>query len=350
MFSERCISVTAAHSLLLIVSLLFACYLTYRHSVRPRFMPARRFNPIARNAIAMSQKHFLTLLDLPASDVQGIVRRASELKKTPSLATSQQRKTLGLIFEKSSTRTRVAFEVGMAQMDGYSIFLTTGDSQLGRGEPIEDMARVLSRMVDIVAIRTFEHSKLQRFAEYSQVPVINALSDDFHPCQLLADMQTYLEHRGDISGKRVAWIGDGNNMCHSYINAARVFDFELMIACPPGFMPNADLVASNSDRVQVMSDPMQAARDVDLVVTDVWASMGQEAEQADRMHSFVDYQVTMEMMSLANSGALFMHCLPAHRGEEVAADVIDQPDSVVWEEAENRMHSQKALLEYLLEG
>ncbi|MEQ8409707.1 MAG: ornithine carbamoyltransferase [Gammaproteobacteria bacterium] len=298
----------------------------------------------------MRPKHFLTLLDLPADDVKAIVRRASELKKAPSEATSQRRKTLGLIFEKSSTRTRVAFEVGMAQMDGYSIFLTTGDSQLGRGEPIDDMARVLSRMVDIVAIRTFEHSKLENFAKHSRVPVINALSDDYHPCQLLADMQTFFEHRGDISGKRVAWIGDGNNMCHSYINAAKVFDFELSIACPPGFTPNAELVAKNSDRVQVMTDAMQAASSVDLVVTDVWASMGQEAEQADRMHSFVDYQVNAEMMSKANSDALFMHCLPAHRGEEVSAEVMDHADSVVWDEAENRMHSQKALLEYLLEG
>jgi ornithine carbamoyltransferase len=293
-------------------------------------------------------KHFLTLLDLPASDVTAIVARASELKRAPDLVTSIPRKTLGMIFEKSSTRTRVAFEVAMTQMDGSSIFLTNSDSQLGRGEPIEDMARVLSRMVDCVAIRTFEHRKLELFAEYSQVPVINALSDDFHPCQLLADMQTYAEHRGAIAGKRVAWIGDGNNMCHSYINAATVFDFELNIACPPGFEPDRELVASNKDRVRVMENPVAAVEDVDLVVTDVWASMGQEAEQADRVHSFAEYEVTSQLMERASTDALFMHCLPAHRGEEVSAEVIDSAGSVVWEEAENRMHSQKALLEYLL--
>lgn len=293
-------------------------------------------------------QHFLTLLDIPKPDLIGIVKRATELKRAPQQVTPAPRKTLGLIFEKSSTRTRVAFEVAMNQMDGRSIFLTSGDSQLGRGEPIEDMARVLSRMVDIIAVRTFEHAKLECFAQYSEVPIINALSDDYHPCQLLADMQTFFEHRGDISGKRVAWIGDGNNMCHSYINAARVFDFELAIACPPGFEPNAELVATNKNRVQVVPDPKAAAADADLVVTDVWASMGQEAEQADRMHSFLDYQVNAELMAGAKSGALFMHCLPAHRGEEVSADVIDAADTVVWEEAENRMHSQKALVEYLL--
>ena len=293
-------------------------------------------------------KHFLTLLDIPSEDLKGIVRRASELKRNPELVTAAPRKTLGMIFEKSSTRTRVAFEVAIKQMDGSAIFLTSGDSQLGRGEPVEDTARVLSRMVDVVAIRTFEHSKLEKFAQYSRVPIINALSDDFHPCQLLADLQTYAEHRGDIAGKRVAWIGDGNNMCHSYINAARVFDFELAIACPPGFEPNAQLVADNSERVQLGTDPRSAATSADLVVTDVWASMGQEAEQADRVHSFADYQVNAELMSLAHSDALFMHCLPAHRGEEVSAEVIDAADSVVWDEAENRMHSQKALLEYLL--
>jgi ornithine carbamoyltransferase len=293
-------------------------------------------------------KHFLTLLDIPQADLHGIIKRASELKQNPELVTSMPRKTLGLIFEKSSTRTRVAFEVAMNQMDGRSLFLTTGDSQLGRGEPIEDMARVLSRMVDVLAIRTFEHSKLERFAEYSSVPIINALSDDFHPCQLLADLQAYFEHRGDISGKRVAWIGDGNNMCHSYINAARLFDFELAIACPPGFEPNEALVAANAERVRVVSDPGEAALGADLVVTDVWASMGQEAEQADRMHSFSEYQVNQALMDKAATDALFMHCLPAHRGEEVSAEVIDGPASVVWDEAENRMHSQKALLEYLL--
>jgi len=292
-------------------------------------------------------KHFLTLLDLPPSDVLAIVERASALKRNPEEANSQTRKTLGLIFEKASTRTRAAFEVAIAQMGGNSLFLTTGDSQLGRGEPISDTARVLSRMVDCLAVRTFSHNTLEQFAAFSQVPVINALSDDFHPCQLLADMQTFIELRGGVAGKLVAWVGDGNNMCQSYINAAKVFDFELIIATPAGFEPRSDLVAANSDRVRLIKDPNQAVRNVDLVVTDVWASMGQEAEQAKRVKAFVDFEVTEELMALASSDALFMHCLPAHRGEEVSAAVLDAPHSIVWEQAENRMHSQKALLEYL---
>lgn len=296
----------------------------------------------------MSVKHFLTLMDLPSSDVLAIVERAIELKNHSDRAHSQARRTLGLIFEKSSTRTRVAFEVAMNQMDGNSIFLTTGDSQLGRGEPIEDSARVLSRMVNCLAIRTFAHSNLEKFAEYSSIPIINALSDDFHPCQLLADVQTFMEHRGSITGKRVAWVGDGNNMCQSYINAARVFDFELFIACPADFDPDADLIAANSDRVSLVREAKQAVTNADLVVTDVWASMGQEAEQARREQAFANFEVNSELMALANNDALFMHCLPAHRGEEVSAEVLDNPASVIWDEAENRMHTQKALLEYLL--
>lgn len=296
----------------------------------------------------MSVQHFLTLQDLPKSDILAIVERATILKHNPKLASSQARKTLGMIFEKSSTRTRVAFESAMTQMDGASLFLNSGDSQLGRGEPIADTARVLSRMVDCLAIRTFEHRKLEQFAEHSTIPVINALTDDFHPCQLLADMQTYNEHRGSVSGKRVAWIGDGNNMCQSYINAASVFDFELIIACPEGFEPHPDLVSKYSDRVSILYEPKQAAKNVDLVVTDVWASMGKEDEQVKRRASFVNYKITTELMALAASDALFMHCLPAHRGEEVSAEVIDANDSIVWDEAENRMHSQKALLEALL--
>ena len=296
----------------------------------------------------MSVKHFLTLLDFPPSDVLAVVDRASALKKNPGDTNSQARKTLGLIFEKASTRTRVAFEVAITQMGGSSLFLTTDDSQIGRGEPIADTARVLSRLVDCLAIRTFSHSTLEQFAEYSQVPVINALSDDFHPCQLLADMQTFLEHRGSIVGKRVAWVGDGNNMCQSYINAAKVFDFELHISTPTGFEPKTDLVAANSDRVTLTKDPKEAVANVDLVVTDVWTSMGQEGAQAERVKAFADFEVTKELMAIANSDALFMHCLPAHRGEEVSTAVLDAPDSIVWEEAENRLHTQKALLEYLL--
>ena len=296
----------------------------------------------------MHTKHLLTLRGLPAEDVRAIVIRAAELKREPSLATSLSRKTLGLIFEKSSTRTRVAFEVAMTQMDGSSLFLRNSDSQVGRGEPIEDTSRVLSRIVDCLAIRTDKHSKLESFAEHSMVPVINALSDRFHPCQLLADMQTFTEKKGSISGKSVAWIGDGNNVCQSYINAANIFNFELRIGCPKGFEPEKELLLKNADRVFLAENPVMAARGADLVVTDVWASMGQEKEQAERASAFEDFQVTPELMSYASKGAAFMHCLPAHRGEEVTADVLDAKDSIVWDEAENRMHSQKALLEFFL--
>jgi len=228
------------------------------------------------------------------------------------------------------------------------VFLANADSQLGRGEPIEDSARVFAGMVDCVAIRTFEHAKLVRFAEYSCVPVINALTDDFHPCQLLADVQTYVEHRTSIAGKTVAWIGDGNNMCHSYINAADKFDFQLNIASPKGFEPNAELVNTHKNRIQLSRDPKTAVVGADLVVTDVWASMGQEEEQDQRLNSFAGFQVNAQLMALANSNALLMHCLPAHRGEEVSTSILDAKDSVVWDEAENRMHSQKALIEFLL--
>jgi len=300
----------------------------------------------------MSIKHFLSLRDLAPEELLQIVHRAIELKNSPTVLTANnlQNKTLALLFEKSSTRTRVAFEVAMTQLGGNSLFLSSADSQLGRGEPVEDSARVLSRMVDCVAIRTFAHENLVRFAQHSAVPVINALSDDFHPCQLLADVQTFIEQRGSISGKSVAWIGDGNNMCQSYINAAALFDFELSIACPPGFEPDAALVEANADRVRLSTSPQEAATNADLVVTDVWASMGQEKEQKTRQDRFLDYQVNSEVMTHARSDALFMHCLPAHRGEEVSAELLDAPDSIVWSEAENRMHSQKALLEFLCNG
>ena len=297
----------------------------------------------------MTTRHFLTLLDLPSEDIKAIVRRAIALKQDP-LASSQllKHQTLALIFDKSSTRTRVAFEVAMNQLGGHSLFLSSKDSQLGRGETVEDSARVISRMVDCVAIRTFDHRIVEAFAAHSRVPVINALTDSYHPCQLLADMQTFFERRGDIAGRTVAWIGDGNNMCQSYINAAKVFDFQLQLACPDGFGPDPELLESNSDRVFMLGTAEQAVEGADLVVTDVWASMGQEQEQAQRRLSFADYQVDHNLMALANEGALFMHCLPAHRGEEVSAELIDDPDAIVWDEAENRMHSQKALLEYLL--
>lgn len=295
-------------------------------------------------------RHFLTLNDLPPQELQTIVQRAMALKAQPELVISQRRKTLGLIFEKASTRTRIAFESAMAQMDGASLFIATGDSQLGRGEPIEDTARVVSRMVDCVAIRTFDHERLERFAACSRVPVINALSNDFHPCQLLADIQTYQEHRGAIAGSTVAWVGDGNNVCQSYINAAAAFDFELRICCPEGFEPRSDLLAENAGRVSLGREPTAAVRGAQLVVTDVWASMGQEQESADRNRVFAGFQVNGELMSHAAPDALFMHCLPAHRGEEVSAELLEREDAVVWDEAENRMHTQKALLEYLLAG
>jgi ornithine carbamoyltransferase len=296
----------------------------------------------------MAIRHFLTLMDLSKEELHTIIKRAIALKHSPDLRSeSLKHKTLGMLFEKASTRTRVSFEVAMTQLGGSSIFLSPGDTQLGRGEPIEDTARVLSRMVDLITIRTFEHEKLELFARHSTVPVINSLTDDFHPCQLLADMQTFFEHRGDISGKKVAWVGDGHNMCQSYINAARQFDFELTIACPEGFDPDANLVSANKDRVRLVRDPREAVRGVNLIATDVWASMGHEDERNERLERFAGYQINRELISLAQSDVLFMHCLPAHRGEEVSAEVLDAADSVVWDEAENRLHSQKALLEFL---
>ena len=298
----------------------------------------------------MSVRHFLTLNDLTPAELKGLIRRAIELKdmvREETIYEPMKNKVLGMVFEKSSTRTRVSFETGMVQFGGHAIFLSPRDTQLGRGEPIEDSARVLSRMVDIIMIRTYEHEKLELFAAHSRVPVINALTDMYHPCQLLADMQTYFEHRGDITGKTVAWVGDGNNMCHSYINAAKQFDFNLRIACPEGYDPSAYLVEAASERVELSRDPLQAVSGADLVVTDVWASMGQEEEQARREQAFARFQITPEVMAMANRDALFMHCLPAHRGEEVSAEVIDGDQSVVWDEAENRLHSQKALLEFL---
>jgi ornithine carbamoyltransferase len=296
-------------------------------------------------------RHFLSLLDLSPEELRRLITRATELKqilRSGEIYEPLKNRTLGMVFEKSSTRTRVSFEAGMTQLGGHALFLSPRDTQLGRGEPIEDSARVMSRMVDCIMIRTFEHDKLELFARYSSVPVINALTDLLHPCQLLADMQTYHEHRGDIQGKTVTWIGDGNNMCHSYINAARQFDFRLNIACPEGYDPAAEILEPASDRCEIIRSPMEAAQNADLVVTDVWASMGQEEEQARREQAFAGYQVNDELMAQANQDALFMHCLPAHRGEEVTASVIDREDSVVWDEAENRMHSQKALLEMLL--
>ena len=299
----------------------------------------------------MPAKHFLTLLDLSPSELVSLIDRAIVMKHEQKNGGHQdpfKNKVMGMVFDKASTRTRVSFETGMVQLGGSAIFLSSRDTQLGRGEPIEDSARVLSSMVDIMMVRTHEHEIIERFAAYSTVPVINALTNDYHPCQLLADIQTYVEHRGSIQGKTVSWIGDGNNMCQSYINAAKQFDFELRIACPKGFEPNADLLRANKDRVHLTDSPSAAAKNSDLVVTDVWASMGQEDEQAERIKQFAGYQLNSELLSLANSSALYMHCLPAHRGEEISAELMDAPDSVIWNEAENRLHAQKALIELLL--
>ena len=300
----------------------------------------------------MMQKNFLTLLDFSPDTLRGLITRGIELKalrKAGTLHESLKNRILAMVFEKSSTRTRMSFEAGMAQLGGTAIFLSPRDTQLGRGEPIEDSARVLSRMADVIMIRTFEHEKLERFAACSEVPIINALTDLYHPCQLLADMQTWFEHRGEIQGKTVAWIGDGNNMCHSYINAARQYGFTLNIACPEGYDPDSSILQAAGTSAVIVREPAEAADNADLVVTDVWASMGQEEEQALREKAFARYQVDTHIMQAAADDALFMHCLPAHRGEEVAAAVIDGQQSVVWDEAENRLHAQKALLEYLLQ-
>lgn len=301
----------------------------------------------------MTTRHFLTLMDFTPAELRRLIERAIEMKaiqRSGQLFEPLKNRVLGMIFEKSSTRTRVAFETAMAQSGGHAIFLSPRDTQLGRGEPIEDTARVLSRMVDVIMIRTFEHEKIEHFAAHSRVPVINALTDSHHPCQLLADMQTFFELRGDIQGKTVAWIGDGHNMCHSYINAARQFDFHLRIATPKGYEPDAALIQAAAGAATLTDTPEEAANGADLIVTDVWSSMGQEEEMALRRRLFADYQVTSRLMKLAKPDCLFMHCLPAHRGEEVSDEVLEGPQSVVWDEAGNRLHSQKALLEFLLTG
>lgn len=299
----------------------------------------------------MTVRHFLTLLDFSTDELKGLLSRAHALKAMHRRGETHlplQYKTLAMIFEKASTRTRVSFETGMTQLGGHALFLSPRDSQLGRGEPVADTARVISAMVDAVMIRAHRHDMVETFAAHSRVPVINALTDLHHPCQLLADMQTYEEHRGSIVGRTVAWLGDGNNVCQSYVHAAERFDFTLRIACPEGDAPDSAILAEAGSRVEILRDPRAAVAGADLVVTDVWASMGQEAEQGERSARFTPYQVDARLMELAKPDALFMHCLPAHRGEEVTAEVIDGPQSVVWDEAENRLHAQKALLEFLV--
>ena len=298
-------------------------------------------------------KHFIDFDNLSFEVLQDIIDCAIALKKQhneSAINNSLKNKTLAMIFDKSSTRTRVSFEAGMAQLGGHALFLSNNDIQLGRGELITDSAIVISSMVDAVILRISSHEDIIEFSKHSNKPVINALSDLSHPCQILADLMTYQEQKGSINGKTVAWIGDGNNVCQTYMQAAELFGFELIIACPNGYKPNQSFIESYQNNINYCSNPMDACKDVDLVVTDVWTSMGKESEQKQRESAFKGYQVDQKMMSVANSDALFMHCLPAHRGEEVSKDVIDGKQSVVWHEAENRLHAQKALLLHLIKA
>ena len=299
-------------------------------------------------------RHFLQLKDFGRAELEYLFARARQLKARQRNGTLYQPlrgRTLAMIFEKSSTRTRVSFEAGMAQLGGHALFLTNRETQLGRGEPIEDVAEVISRMVDLVMVRTFEQDIVERFAVHSRVPVINGLTDEYHPCQILADIFTFLEHRGPIRGKTVTWIGDSNNVCNTWLQAAKIFDFNFHVATPPGYELEPDRGESyQSMHLERFTDPHEAVHGADLVTTDVWTSMGFEDETEARKREFARYRVDAEMMKLAKPDALFMHCLPAHRGEEVEAAVLDSPQSVVWEEAENRLHTQKALMEFLLLG
>jgi ornithine carbamoyltransferase len=306
-------------------------------------------------------KHYLQFTDLSADEYAYLFQRAALIKAKFKAYEKHQPltdRTLAMIFEKASTRTRVSFEAGMYQLGGSVVHLTTGDSQLGRAEPIEDSARVISRMVDLVMIRTFGQDKIERFAQYSRVPVINGLTNEFHPCQILADLFTYMEHRGNpqdplacLKGRVVAWVGDGNNMANTWLQAAELLGFQVHLSTPSGYEVDQDVAGLRSnDSYKVFSHPLDACQGADLVTTDVWTSMGFESENEARKKAFADWCVDAEMMSRAKPDALFMHCLPAHRGEEVEAEVIDGPQSVVWDEAENRMHVQKALMEYLLLG
>jgi ornithine carbamoyltransferase len=299
-------------------------------------------------------KHFLQFRDLEREDFEHLFRRTRTIKERFKNYVAYQPlvdRMLAMVFEKTSTRTRVSFEAGIYQLGGSSIVLNTGETQLGRGEPIEDVARVISRMVDIVMIRTFEHSIIERFAAHSRVPVINGLTNEYHPCQVLADIYTHIEHRGPIAGRTVAWVGDGNNMLNTWVQAAQIFGFKVNVATPPGYGIDPERLAGVAPgHVQVFASPMQAVRGAHVVTTDVWTSMGFEAEAEARNRAFAGYMVDAAMMAAASDDAIFMHCLPAHRGEEAAAEVVDGPQSVVWDEAENRLHVQKALMEYLLLG
>jgi len=297
----------------------------------------------------MASRHFLSLMDLSADEIRNLITRAIKLKAAGrSAAKSLDGYTMAMVFEKSSTRTRTSFDIGMTQLGGHAMFLAPGDSQIQRGEPLKDTARVLSRMVDVIVMRTTTHQRVSTMAEYASVPVINALCDMYHPCQILADLQTYTEHRGEISGQTIAWIGDGNNVCHSWMNAARQLGFKLNIATPKGFEPDTDLSAACADYIELGNDPVMAVHGASCVVTDTWASMGQEDEKAERETAFAGFCVDDALMAEADEQALFMHCLPAYRGYEVSESVLEGAQSVVWDEAENRLHAQKALLELLL--
>jgi len=298
-------------------------------------------------------KNFINFDDLSHQELQGIIDRAISLKKehrSGKLNDSLKNKTLAMIFDKSSTRTRVSFEAGMTQLGGQSLFLSEKDIQLGRGEPITDSAIVISSMVDAVMLRLSSHEDIVEFSRHSSKPVINALSDESHPCQILADLMTYQEQKGTIQGKKIAWIGDGCNVCQTYMQAAEIFDFELSIATPVDYGPSEVFVQKYKKNIILSESPMDACKDADIVVTDVWTSMGQESEKKQRERSFQGFQVNQLMMNQAKDDAVFMHCLPAYRGKEVSAEVIDGSQSVVWSEAENRLHAQKSLLLYLIEG
>jgi ornithine carbamoyltransferase len=299
-------------------------------------------------------KHFLQFKDFDRQEFDYLFERTRWIKeqfKSYKRYWPLSDRTLVMIFEKASTRTRLSFEAGAQQLGCAAIYLNTRDSQLGRGEPVEDAAQVISRMSDLVMIRTFEQEIIERFASHSRVPVINGLTNEYHPCQILADIFTFIEHRGSIQGKTVAWIGDSNNMCNTWLQAAEVLDFNVHVSTPPGYEVEPERAnLYGTDHYESFADPMDACRGADLVTTDVWTSMGWEAENDERLKAFADWQVDADMMAVAKSDAVFMHCLPAHRGEEVTAEVIDGPQSVVWDEAENRLHVQKALMEYLLLG
>jgi len=299
-------------------------------------------------------RHYLQFNDFSREEYEHLFERTRWIKDMFKRYVPYQPlrdRTLAMVFEKHSTRTRVSFEAGMYQLGGAVITLMTRDTQMGRGEPLEDVARVISRMVDIVMIRTFEQAIIERFSGHSRVPVVNGLTNEYHPCQILGDIYTYVEQRGSIHGKTVAWIGDSNNVCNTWLQAAEVFDFNVHVSTPPGYEVEPERAGLyGTDHYEVFEDPMKAARGADLITTDVWTSMGDEAESTERKRDFEAWRVDKPMMRAAKKDALFMHCLPAHRGEEVAAEVIDGPQSVVWDEAENRLHVQKALMEYLLLG